>query len=394
VRERLSFESELVQLGLRRPRGWIGLHPRHRPSRGVGAGLQREYQVASEPPRLSKGALGKEFAEVQASLGVPDEAVSRLISIVSFRYLTRAIDKSYVALSTLLPLPDGAQVDAAGKIVKPKEYKGRRILTIWGSGTSNVNEFIRARTVDNLGLADIARIPTPERGITGHADLLSVADWQRQITWMVAQIAAELRVIKPIAPARADIVLKKKIAQSVEAIRAARVSYDDVGREMFEKWKDDRPVVGVAWEKAELTSLTEIGFYPADLLFNGSYMLTNLERCVLMHRMEAARRKERLDEKQIDALKSRLDSIPLGDEAELAKRLQSPSPVMVDATKSPPEVIESEFASLYFGRRVMSQRWRLLNPWGKNWRSDTDVKTRRQEHADAFMKGIVTYRYD
>ncbi len=383
MKERSRFENEIRDLGIpaghnRLIRSTSGAHLRAAPRPGIDD-AEKEFDQPQLAPRLSNGALGDAFADFQDAAGVPDGAIKELTKSVRFRNrLVKPIDATYVSLKKLMEMTGGTQppIDDNGwaTVTINRQRVKRRVLHVVPT-LVRTTEFRRALTVDNLGIADTVDIGAPPP--LNNKDLLQ-KEWIIRILCMVAQVSNEA-IVKRKLPAAAPYVnsevLSKRIKARVKEQANIRREIDEVLREIM---RGDRMFVNFTGPAS-----VEFSYYPADLLFDGPFILTNLEYYTLFECMEEARRQKKLKAADIETLKTQMEAKPRpADIGGLGKELQSLKPFY--RVPSGNNLILSGFENFFLARILMHHRWRLLDPADpahQPWLTNPDVKGMRQEHA-------------
>jgi hypothetical protein len=382
MKERNCFDSEMRALGIYPPRKQNA----RLTARGQKVGsADREFFHPDDddgggssggPPRLSKGALGEAFAELQDSAGIPDQAIIKLAKTQVFQnWMVKDIDKNYVPVSKLMADAISPSLNSEGRLLNKGSIKNRRVLFVQ---SSSALEFRRALYGDHTRTADIAECDLPKS-----TDLEK--EWIKRIVLMVGQIRNEA-----VAKRKKTDPLDKRIKALIKEQVAVRRNVDNVLRDL----DSHNPGFnfGLLFDGLTLQEFVEISYHPLDFLLNGRFILTNLEYYALSECMDEARRQAGLKVDQVDDLITQSDAKSVaGSIEDLGKELDALKPMF---KKVRGKLVLSGFENFYFARHLINRRWQMLNPNDpshKDWRKDIDVIEMRRKHAEVIFPPDLKY---
>ncbi|MGA9769544.1 MAG: hypothetical protein WBV94_10920 [Blastocatellia bacterium] len=386
MKERNCFENEMRALGIY-PAGKQNLRPAAGGQKAGGSKIvrvEREFfhpddnggSSSGGPPRLSKGALGEAFAELQNSSGIPDEAIIKLAKTQVFQnWMVKDIDKNYVAVGQLMAQAISPNLNSEGRMLNKGSLKNRRVLFVQSSAAL---DFRRALYGDHTRAADIAECDLPK-------STNLEKEWIKRIVLMVGQIRNEA-----VAKRKKTDPLDKRIKALIKEQVAVRRNVDNVLRDL----DSHNPGFnfGLLFDGLTLQEFVEISYHPLDFLLGGRFILTNLEYYALLECMDEARRQAGLKVDQVDDLVTQSEAKPVGGSIEdLGKELDALKPMF---KKVRGKLVLSGFENFHFARRLINRRWQMLNPndpGHKDWRKDIDVIEMRRKHTEVIFPPDLKY---
>jgi hypothetical protein len=383
MRERSRFEQEMRALGIRsgsdKEIGLMSRSPARKTFNGVAErefGYNRSYEFSVE------------ISDFQTEAKVPAAAIDKLKSSTLFKTLSSKIDKAYVTVNQLINSGQPMDMNDDGRLTKAKgSFKGKRALKFQpGSAT----EFLAARTVDNQATADIVNIDTPSET---DAKRLEKA-WVMRLVCMTAQVHNEAT-----ASRKKSASLSARIDARLDEQRKVRLMIDEVLRDIDLRNKDYN--IGLLFQNEFKTrkGIFEIGYYPGDLLINGSFILTNLEQCALFEFIQESRRQQGLKDTEVDASITKIQTKLSGiSDADLTKHFETLKPTFSKDKDHKDDFIASDLETFLFARGLMHRRWRKLlfstsNPVfdSDTWKKNSDMSDMRREHAEKIFPKSVSY---
>lgn len=318
--------------------------------------FNREVEIEGQIV-ISKG----QFGESLIGIASPPKVVKLLRLSITFMRMVYRLDKVYVNYAAY------SITNNDGIVIKPKIYRGRRLLSVNSSPVGSGSSFEPANSVDNAGTIDLIWIKEPPTS----PRLSYIGELVRRIAHETTH-AYNLRVLgkpkvktlskcnKILAFIDEEVATRKKVARILREIKRKR------GGRILRSYK---PAVGLT--RAEVAR----DFFPAKL------RRTYLEQAVISTLMSEAIRKEKLGGWDIVRLNKKVDSFPL------PLGVYSPSKNMKTILAS------SKYAKYRYNLRVINLYWEIFLSRNKPGSSDFKRRKERvlQNIARQFFEGVISY---
>jgi hypothetical protein len=341
---------------------WLRMQARIRSGSGMQSsrGPQREYDRPTVVGvALTKGQLGRAFAQPLALAKVPDEVILAVAGSATFKEMARALEDKYVALSEV----KSSETVDGGAIVKG-DRTGKRVLLV--ALDPGFSQFTTLGAIDSDVDQDTIVLHFPPDA--------SMAHWVAQIALGTARAHGWITRKKRTDNANINILAdKKREAQSLR--EADRIVYQ-------------------AFRSAGLKGEAKPGLMapiPPDILFEremypSARLHTVLEHLVLTEFATEDIVKSKLGPADIRKQKAVADAVPIGARP-LDHYISDTIPLFLEPVTGLFVPLDSPYAEQRAVLRVIDARWKEL----PDLTAAAKVRERQEDHQVAFFQGKIGY---
>ena len=316
--------------------------------------VPREYDVL-----LTKGQVGKAFAEPLKLTKAPDDVISAIASSKTFQNQAKAIEAKYVALADVAA--DETVED--GTITKGKRAT-KPVLAV--SVDRTFSAFATVGSIDSMVDQDTIILQLP--------DSPSTAEWVQQIALGTAR--AFQWVTRKNRSDDGNVNILNAVKRDMMALQDADI------------------IVGQAFASRELKGQKKPppmeglldNFHRA--MYGSQFLHTGLEHHVLNEFATQEIIRKKLKRSEIKAFKIAADALDI-NARNLVDYLSDPSPLFVTTTGGSSVPLDSKYAEQRAVLRVLDARWKALNIAKAEVK---DVAEMLEDHQAAFFQGVIRYR--
>jgi len=331
---------------------------------GPAASVQRSTEREDAPPaeyeRLTKGQLGKAFAEPLTLTKVSDDVITAIASSKTFQDMAKAIEAKYVALADVTA--DETVED--GMIVKGKRAK-KPVLMV--SVDPSFSMFATAGSIDSDVDQDTIVLHLP--------DTAGTAEWVQQIA---------------LGTARAfQWVTRKKRADDANtnirnALQRDLIALQDADRVVFQAYSS-KPLKG---QKRPPDMERPPERFEREM-YGSQFRHTALEHHVLNEFAAQDIIASKLKHSDIRNLKGVADAINIKARP-LVAYISDPEPLFEPVGGGSPVKLDSKYATQRAVLRVINARWQELGDIASA--PFRDVREMLDDHRSGFFQGVINYR--